>query len=82
MHGRKSQSPNLEPVNLKLEKTLYTLRHLASKVKTKDKTEMDLQQQAQSQQEIPFKNYFSQLAKLSTSYLEYPNVVARSFELT
>lgn len=82
MHDRRSQSPNLEPVNLKLEKTLYTLRHVASKVKIEDKTEMDLQQQAQAPQERPFKDYFNPLDNLSISCLEYPNVTARSFKLT
>ncbi|KAK9181177.1 hypothetical protein WN944_024314 [Citrus x changshan-huyou] len=33
------------------------------------------------QEERPFKDYFSPLANLSTSYIRYPNVTVRSFEL-
>ena len=68
MHGRRSLLPNLEPIDLELEKTLRTHKHVKNK--------MDLQPQ-----ERPFKDYFSPLANLSTSCIRYPNVAARSFEL-
>ena len=69
MHGRRSLLPNLEPIDLELEKTLRTHKHVKNK--------MDLQ----APQERPFKDYFSPLANLSTSCIRYPNVAARSFEL-
>ena len=56
MHGRRSLLPNLEHIDLELEKTLRTHKHVKNK--------MDLQQQ-QAPQERPFKNYFSSLANLS-----------------
>ena len=65
MHGRRSLLPNLEPIDLELEKTLLTHKHVKNK--------MDLQQQ-QAPQERPFKDYFSPLANLSTSCIRYPNV--------
>ena len=68
MHGRRSLLPNLEPIDLELEKTLRTHKQVKNK--------MDLQPQ-----ERPFKDYFSPLANLSTSCIRYPNVAARSFEL-
>ena len=68
MHGRRSLLPNLEPIDLELEKTLRTHKQVKNK--------MDLQ----APQERPFKDYFSPLANLSTSCIRYPNV-ARSFEL-
>ena len=71
MHGRRSLLPNLEPIDLELEKTLRTQKHI------KNKFGMDLQ----APQERPFKDYFSPLANLSTSCIRYPNVAARSFEL-
>ncbi|KAH9793911.1 hypothetical protein KPL71_004706 [Citrus sinensis] len=70
MHGRRSLLPNLEPIDLELEKTLRTQKHI-------NKFGMDLQ----APQERPFKDYFSPLANLSTSCIRYPNVAARSFEL-
>ena len=72
MHGRRSLLPNLEPIDLELEKILRTHKHVKNK--------MDLQQQAPPQ-EKPFKDYFSPLANLSTLCIKYPNVAARSFEL-
>ena len=69
MHGRRSLFPNLEPINLELEKTLRTHKYV--------KNRMDLQ----APQERPFKDYFSPLANLSTSCIRYPNVTAKSFEL-
>ena len=77
MHGRKSLFPNLEPIDLELEKTLRTHKHIV----IKNKIEMNLQQQQPSPQERPFRDYFSPLANLSTSCIRYPNVAARSFEL-
>ena len=77
MHGRMSLLPNLEPINLELEKTLRTHKHVV----IKDKIEMDLQQQQPPPHERPFKDYFSPLANLSTSCIRYPNVAAGSFEL-
>ena len=74
MHGRRSLLTNLEPIDLKLEKILRTHKHVV----IKDKIEMDLQR---APPERPFKDYFSPLANLSTSYIRCPNVVARSFEL-
>ena len=74
MHDPRSLLPNLEPIDLELEKTLRTHKHVKSKF------EMDLQQQAPPQ-ERPFKDYFSSLANLSTSCIRYPNVAVRSFEL-
>ena len=71
MHGRRSLLPNLEPIDLKLEKTLRTHKHF------KNKFEMDLQ----APHERPFKDYFSPLANLSTSCIRYPNIAVRSFEL-
>ena len=71
MHGRRSLLPNLEPIDLELEKTIRTQKHI------KNKFGMDLQ----APQERPFKDYFSPLANLSTSCIRYPNVAARSFEL-
>ena len=68
MHGRRSLLPNLEPIDLELEKTLRTHKQIKNK--------MDLQPQERS-----FKDYFSPLANLSTSCIRYPNVAARSFEL-
>ena len=68
MHGRRSLLPNLEPIDLELEKTLRTHKQVKNK--------MDLQPQ-----EMSFKDYFSPLANLSTSCIRYPNVAARSFEL-
>ena len=68
MHGRRSLLPNLEPIDLELEKTLRTHKHFKNK--------MDLQPQ-----ERPFKDYFSPLSNLSTSCIRYPNVADRSFEL-
>ena len=68
MHGRRSLLPNLEPIDLELEKTLRTHKQIKNK--------MDLQPQ-----ERPFKDYFSPLANLSTSCIRYPNVAVRSFEL-
>ena len=76
MHNRRSLLPNLEPIDLELEKTLRTHKH----VLIKDKSEMYLQQQPPPQ-ERPFKDYFSPLSNLSTSYIRYPNVAVRSFEL-
>ena len=76
MHGRMSLLPNLEPINLELEKTLRTHKHVV----IKGKTEMDLQQQPPPQ-EMLFKDYFSPLANLSTSCIRYSNVAIRSFEL-
>ena len=73
MHGRRSLLPNLEPIDLELEKTLRTHKHVVIKI--------DLQQQQAPPQERPFKDYFSPLANLSTSCIRYPNVAARSFEL-
>ena len=69
MHGRMSLLPNLELIDLELEKTLRTHKHVV----IKNKIEMDLQQQ-QAPQERPFKDYFSLLANLSTSCIRYPNV--------
>ena len=69
MHGRRSLLPNLEPIDLELEKTLRTHKQVKNK--------MDLQ----APRERPFKDYFSPLANLSTSCIRYPNVAARSFEL-
>ena len=69
MHGRRSLLPNLESIDLELEKTLRTHRHVKNK--------MDLQ----ASHERPFKDYFSPLANLSTSCIRYPNVATRSFEL-
>ena len=43
MHGRRSQLYNLEPIDLELETTLHTHRHIASKVKSEDKIEIDLE---------------------------------------
>ena len=68
MHGRKSLLPNLELIDLELEKTLRTHKQFKNK--------MDLQPH-----ETPFKDYFSPLANLSTSCIRYLNVAARSFEL-
>ena len=45
MHDWKSQSYDLELIDLKLEKTLCTLRHIASQSKIVDNIEMDLVQQ-------------------------------------
>ena len=59
MHCRMSQSHNLEAINLELEETFCTLRHIASKVKIEDKIEMNLEQQPQAHQERLFKDYFS-----------------------
>ena len=70
MHGRRSLLPNLEPVDLELEKILRTHKHVKNK--------MDLQQ---APPERPFKDYFSPLANLSTLCIRYPHVIARSFEL-
>ena len=70
MHGRRSLFPNLEPIDLELEKTLRTHKHV------KNKFGMDLQ----AQYERPFKDYFSPLVNLSTSFIRYP-IAARSFEL-
>ena len=42
MHGQRSQLLNLESINLELEKTLRTHKHVA----IKDKIKMDLQQPA------------------------------------
>ena len=72
MHGRRSLVPNLEPIDLELEKTLRTHKHVKNKI--------DLQQQTQPQ-ERPFKDYFSPLANLSISCIRYLNVSAWSFEL-
>ena len=69
MHGRRSLLPNLEPIDLELEKTRRTHKQVKNK--------MDLQ----APQESPFKDYFSPLANLSTSCIRYPNVATRSFEL-
>ena len=78
MHGRMSLLPNLEPIDLELEKTLLTHKHVV----IKDKIKMDLQQQRKpAPHERPFKDYFSPLANLSTSCIRYPNVATRSFEL-
>ena len=77
MHGQRSLLPNLEPIDLELEKTLRTHKHVA----IKSRIEMDLQQQQQAPQERPFKDYFNPLANLSTSYIRYTNVAGRSFEL-
>ena len=81
MHCQRSQSRDLEAINLELEKTFCTLRHIASKAKIEDKIGMNLEQQPQAHQEKSFKDYFSPLDNLSTSCIRYPNVVARSFEL-
>ena len=59
MYGRRSLLPNLEPIDLKLEKTLRTHKHVKNK--------MDLQ----APQEWPFKEYFSPLANLSTSCIRF-----------
>ena len=72
MHGHRSLLINLEPIDLELEKTLRTHKHV------KNKFEMDLQQAPSERQ---FKDYFSLLANLSTSCIRYPIVAARSFEL-
>ena len=72
MHGRSSLLHNLEPIDLELEKTLRTYKHVKNK--------MDLQQQ-QAPHERPFKDYFSPLANLSTLCIRNPNVAVRSFEL-
>ena len=45
MYGRRSQSYDRVPIDLKLEKALDTHRHIASKVKIGNKVEMDLKQQ-------------------------------------
>ena len=74
MRSRRSLLPNLELIDLELEKTLRAHKHI------KDKSEMDLQQQPPTQ-ERPFKDYFSPLTNLSTTCIRYPNVAARSFEL-
>ena len=59
---------NLKYVNLVLEKTLRTLRHIVSPGKIVDNIEIDSkQQQLQSPQEWSFKDYFSPLVKLSIS---------------
>ena len=76
MDGRMSLLPNLEPIDLELEKSLRTHKHVV----IKDKREMNLQQQ-QAPPERPFKDYFNPLTNLSTSCIRYPNVAARSFEL-
>ena len=69
MHDRRSQSPNLEPVNLKLEKTLYTLRHVASKVKIEDKIEINLEQPQALEEEyfspLKFKHIMHKISKCS-----------------
>jgi len=53
MHGRRSLLPNLKPIDLELEKTLRTHKHVKNK--------MDLQPQ-----ERIFKDYFSPSANLCT----------------
>lgn len=77
MHGRWSQSHDLEPIDLKLQKTPCTRRHIALKVKI----EMNLEQQPQAPQERSFNDYFSQLVSLSNSCIRYLNIVVRSFKL-
>ena len=62
MHGCRSLLPNFEPIDLELEKTLRTHKHV------KNKLGMDLQ----APQKRPFKDYFSPLANLSTSCIRYP----------
>ena len=69
MHGHRSLLPNLEPIDIELEKTLRTHKQIKNK--------MDLQ----APQERSFKDYFSPLVNLSTLCIRYPNVVSRSFEL-
>ena len=62
MHGQISLLPNLEHIDLELERTLRIHKHVA----IKNKIEMDLQQQPPPQ-ERPSKDYFSSLPNLSTS---------------
>ena len=71
MHGRRSLLHNLEPIDLELEKTLRTHKHVKNKI--------DLQQHAP--QERSFKDCFNSLANLSASCIRYQNVAAKSFEL-
>ena len=74
MHSRRSQLPNLEPIDFELEKTLRTHKYVA----IKGKIEMDLQQPAP--QERPFKDYFSPLANFSTSSIRHPMLFAGKFQ--
>ena len=55
MHGRRSLFPNLEPIDLELEKTLRTQKHI-------NKFGMDLQ----APQERPFKDYFAHIMHKDT----------------
>ena len=68
--------PNLESIDLELERTLRIHKHVV----IKDKSEIDLQQQ-QAPPERPFKDYFSPLPNLNISCIRYPNAAARSFKL-
>ena len=62
MHSRRFESHDWKPIDLELEKTLHTWRQFALVVEI----EIDLEQQPQTPQEKPFKDYFNPLANLST----------------
>lgn len=79
MQGRWSLETELEPIDGKIERTF----HQRKQATVEDKIEHSIVEakMGEKEQEKSFKDYFSPLANLSTTCIQYPQVAARSFEL-